>query len=443
MISRRRFLRGVAGGAVVTAGLPLLDIFLDGKGEALAETGAPLPLRFATWFWGCGMNPERWIPAQDGQGFELSLELQALSPVREHLNVLTGFDAILDGVGNIPHHTGVAATLTGIAHDVEEEWPGPTLDTLISAKLGAATRFRSLEVSASGVRSHSYSRPGASVMNQSEVSPLAFYERLFGAEFVDPDAAPSAPDPRIQLRQSVLSALMEDTARLNASLGSHDRHRLDQYLTSVRELEKRLDFMLSDPPDLESCVKPEAPSGEQSGDDVETVSQNHEIFADLMTMALACDQTRVANLLYSWGLSGLRIAGDNATHHDLTHNEIIDPELGYQPSVLPFIESSMTAFSSFVQKLRAVPEGAGTLLDSCLVMAHSDSSFAQTHDIRGIPVMTAGSAGGKLKTGRHVRGNGDPITRVGLTMQHLVGEPVASWGTGSMEVSAPIDELLA
>ena len=442
MISRRRFLRGVCQGAAVATALPLLDIFLDDHGQALAEGGAPMPTRFLTWFWGCGVNPERWIPAQDGANFELSPEMAALAPVRGHINVLSGFDAILDGVGNIPHHTGVAATLTGIAHGIEDEWPGATLDTLIAAKLGAASRFRSIEVSADGVRTHSYSRLDAHVKNQSEVSPLALYERLFGAEFVDPDAAPSAPDPRVMLRQSVLSAVMEDSARLNATLGSHDRARLDQYQTSVRELEKRLDFMLSGAVDLAACKKPDAPGADGLGGDLETVIENHDILSDLLVMALACDQTRVANVLFSWGLSELRVAGTNATHHDLTHNEIIDAELGYQPSVLPFINASMEAWASFVGKLAAVNEGDGTLLDNALVMAHSDSSFAQTHDIRSLPVMTAGRAGGAMRTGLHVRGNGDPITRVGLTMQHLTGDPVASWGTGSMKVSSPISELI-
>jgi len=442
MMRRRRFLRGIFQGAAVSASLPLLDLFLDGHGEAFAESGAPMPTRFLTWFWGCGVNPARWVPENDGTDFDLSLEMAALAPIRSHLNILSGFDALLDGVGNIPHHTGVAATLTGIAHGIEDEWPGASLDTLIAAKVGSSTRFRSLEVSADGVRTHSYSRLDAHVQNQSEVSPLAFYERLFGAEFVDPDADPLPPDPKVMLRQSVLSALMEDTARLNQRLGSHDKQRLDQYLTSVRELEKRLDFMLSEPPDLAACKKPKGPKSENLGGDVASVLANHDILSDLLTMALACDQTRVANMIFSWGLSELRVAGTNATHHDLTHNEIIDPELGYQPSVLPFIEASMDAWASFVSKLEAIPEGAGTLLDNCLVMAHSDSSFAQTHDIRSLPVMTAGRAGGKLRTGLHLRGNGDPITRVGLTMRHIMGDPVASWGTGSMEVSSPISEIM-
>ena len=165
--------------------------------------------------------------------------------------------------------------------------------------------------------------------------------------------------------------------------------------------------------------------------------------SEMVAMALACDQTRVINVLFSSGLSGLRVAGTNSTHHELTHNEVIDSELGYQPTVLPFLMASMEAWSGFVQRLAAVREGDGTLLDNCLVMAHSETSFAQAHDIRGLPIMTAGSAGGALKTGLHVRGNGDAVTRVGFTVQQALGLPVSSWGSGEMLVSAPIGEILA
>ena len=102
----------------------------------------------------------------------------------------------------------------------------------------------------------------------------------------------------------------------------------------------------------------------------------------------------------------------------------------------------MEAWAGFVARLAAVPEGDGTLLDNCLVMAHSETSFAQAHDIRGLPVMTAGRAGGALKTGIHIRGNGDAVTRVGYTVQHALGLPVPSWGTGEMKVSAPISDIL-
>ena len=95
-LTRRRFLRGAVGGAAFTLGLPIFDALLDGSGTAWADGGA-LPVRFGTWFWGCGMNPARWNPTEVGSHFELPIELAPVAPIREHLNILTGFSVLLDG----------------------------------------------------------------------------------------------------------------------------------------------------------------------------------------------------------------------------------------------------------------------------------------------------------------------------------------------------------
>ena len=107
-LSRRTFLRGVTRGVGVSIGLPLLEIFLNDNGNALAG-GAPLPLRFGTWFWGCGMNPERWAPATEGPDYELSPELEVLGDLKSQVSVLSGFNVFLDGAPNEPHYTGVIA----------------------------------------------------------------------------------------------------------------------------------------------------------------------------------------------------------------------------------------------------------------------------------------------------------------------------------------------
>lgn len=440
LLSRRAVLRGMLGGAAVSLGLPLLDCFLDGNGTALAG-GAPLPLRFGTWFWGCGMNPDRWVPAEEGAAFALPPELEALAGVREHVSVLSGFNAVLDGRPNLPHWTGVMATLTGSVPAVEPEVPAPTLDVLISERIGGATRFRSLELAATGVPGQSYSRASQSIVNASSVSPLELYTRLFGPDFVAPGGA-QTPDPRTLLRQSVLSAVREDAARLEGRLGSHDRQRLDQYFTSLRQLENQIERSLR-PPDLEACTRPRAPTGEALGTDLEQTTATHRQLTELLVFALLCDQTRVFNMLFSWGTSELRRSGAETAHHQYTHDEIVDPVLGYQPNATGFVLESMQAWAEFVERLATTPEGAGSLLDHCLVLAHSESSFAKSHQVTTLPVMLAGRAGGRVRPGLHVRGNGEPVTRVGLTVQQLMGLSVASWGTRSLEVSQPLGAILA
>jgi hypothetical protein len=309
--------------------------------------------------------------------------------------------------------------------------------------VGADTRFRSLEIAACGDPRHSYSRRSTSVINVAEVSPLGLYQRIFGAGFQDPNAATFTPDPALMMRQSVLSAVKEDRERLMRSVGSRDRARLDQYFTSVRQSEQQLEIMLREPQPLASCSVPQAPDETALGTEIEQVENNHRLLAQLLALALACNQTKVFNVVFSPGASKLRRAGSSADHHQLTHEEPVDSAVGYQPQATFFVERSMAAFGEFLDILKSVPEGDGTLLDNSLVMAHSETSLAKTHDVTGMPLLLAGQAGGRVRTGLHVKGNGDPVTRVGLTVQQVMGLPVDRWGTRSMETRRPVAEVLA
>ncbi len=148
------------------------------------------------------------------------------------------------------------------------------------------------------------------------------------------------------------------------------------------------------------------------------------------------------NVVFSPGASNLRRAGSSANHHQLTHEESVDPALGYQPEATYFVERSMLAFGEFLDILKSVPEGDGTLLDNCAVLAHSETSLAKTHDVSGLPLMLAGKAGGRLRSGQHIKGNGEPVTRVVLTVKQLMGVPVSRWGTRSMETDRALTEVL-
>ena len=441
-VDRRRFLRGALAGAAVTVGLPLLEVFLNDNGTALAS-GAPLPRRFGTWFWGCGMNPPRWNPRAVGPEWELTPELEPVRPIREHLSVLSGFSVILAGETNQVHRTGVIGSLTGTAPAKPTEVPAPTVDILISDEIGDATRFRSLEMAATANPKHTYSRRSESVVNPSEPSALGLYTRVFGEGFRDPNAAEFVPDPRVLLRQSALSLVGEDRKRLEANLGSADRTRLDEYFTALRQLERQLELQLEKPPPLEACSVPSAPKETSESLDVDDVDENHALLSEVLALALACDQTRVFNMVYSNGASSLHMKGSPDTHHTLTHEEPRDLELGYQPKATAFVKRSMTAWADFVQKLASIPEGDGTLLDNCLVMAHSETSDANSHSVTGLPFMIAGRAGGRVKPGAHVRGTGESSSRVGLTMQQAMGLNVARWGGKTNEASQPITEILA
>ena len=149
--NRRSVLRGLMGGAAVGMGLPLLDLFLDDSGKAFAATGQRIPVRFGTWIWGCGFVPEKWIPAETGTQFELPADLQPLAPYQDRMAIFSGFDVTLDGVPHKPHVTGCLGLRTGIPVP-NDRVSAPTLDVLIGDAIGGDTRFRSLEVSPSGIQ---------------------------------------------------------------------------------------------------------------------------------------------------------------------------------------------------------------------------------------------------------------------------------------------------
>ena len=441
--NRRTLLRGGMHGAAIAVGLPLLDLFLDGNGQAMAATGAPMPVRFGTWFWGLGVNPTRWFPTQTGADYDLKIELQAIRAYKHKINILSDFYIPLDGAPNLPHTSGGVGIRTGMAATGEGNLPGASFDVLIGDQIGTKSRFRSLEIASTGGARNSLSGRGGGNLNPAETSPVGLYSRLFGAGFRDPNSASFTPDPNVMARRSVLSAVTDQRKALEAKLGASDKARLDQYFTSVRQLENQLDVELTKPAPMAGCRIPRKPAEREVNAEIENVIENHKIMTDLLVMALACDNTRVFNMNFNNGASSLTRIGSTITHHQLTHEEPLDNRLGYQPDVTFFVDKCMEAWAYFVGALDAVPEGDRTLLDNTLVFAHSETEFAKQHTIDNIPMMTAGSAGGRIKTGVHIAGGGTPVTRVGLTLQQVMGVPVDRWGTKSLETNKPISELLA
>jgi hypothetical protein len=444
-LTRRKALKGMLGGAAVTVALPLLDCFLDSNGEALAS-GAPIPVRFGTWFWGCGVNAARWFPDKLGADYDIKDELQPIGPYKNKVNVFSGFNCILGGKPNLNHWSGIMATFTGACPTVGGMGSGtaeaPTIDCLVSDAIGSGSRFRSLEIACTGQSSVSYSMRAGSTINSSEVDPLSLYNRIFGPEFRDPNAAEFKPDATVMLRQSVLSSVKDDRDRLMRSVGASDRTRVDQYFTSVREMEQQLGLMLERPAPAQACITPKAPGKAETGPVWETAIKTHDLLGQLVVMALACNQTRVFNVALSIAASNLRKAGSAVSFHELTHEEPIDERLGYQPESTFFMEKSMEGFAGMLRMLDSVKEGDGTLLDHSLVLATSESNYAKLHSIDSLPILVAGTAGGKWRSGLHINGKGDPSSRVGLTVQQALGIPVDSWGIGAMATSKPITEVL-
>ena len=245
-LSRRHVLRGMLNGSAVTIALPFLNCFLNSNGTALAS-GAPMPVRFGTWGWGLGMTSSIFTPKKYGADFDLPEEIAALAPIRQHINLITNTTAFRDNYQNLCHYTGWVIARTGAAPKDTKDIPGETIDVTIANQIGGGTRFKSLTATATGDVRNTYSYENSNTPNSPEWSPLQFYTRLFGPEFPDPNAATFKPDPRVMVRRSVLSGVMDQTNSLMKQVGVEDRARLDQYFTGLRHLEQQFQQRLEKP----------------------------------------------------------------------------------------------------------------------------------------------------------------------------------------------------
>ena len=428
-MNRRKWLQGVlAGTGLVTVGLPALELFAQDSG---------FPTRFGLFFWGNGMIPDRWIPAATGDNWELSDQLAPLAEVKSHITVVSGLSVKVPNI--IPHHSTAAGVLTGAPlfenSRNNETFRGPSIDQLIAAKIGAETQYRSIEFGAAPGSGLSHTGPHQ--RNPPESSPFALFERLFGPAFRAP-GDDGQVDPTLGLRRSVLDAVSGDAAKLRQRLGSADKLRLEQHLEGVRDLERRLARLQEDPPNLAACMRPPEPL--QDYPDIEgrpQLTAKNRAMCDIVAMALACDQTRVFSNWFTEMLTNVLFPGAPAGHHQLTHDEP-----GGQPGVHDIVLHIMEEFAYLVEALRAVPEGDETLLDHCVVMATSEISLGRNHSPDDIPLLLAGSANGRLKSGIHYRSPGqDNVSKVPLTVLRAMGIPAAEFGEEQGRVTDSLGEI--
>lgn len=440
-MSRRRVLRGFLDGAAVSVALPLLDCFLNDNATALAN-GLPLPVRFGTWYWGLGMNKVLFTPDKVGADYDLKPELAALAPVKKHINLFSNYRVSTDGRPSLCHYTGWVTLRCGQAPSGRDDIPNETIDVTVADAIGGSTRFPTLEVTATGSRNATYSFRSAQAVNPPEVSALALYEKIFGADYQDPNAPTFKPNPKVMTRRSVLSAVREDSAALRRTLGAADRQRLDQYFTSLRSLEDRLALQLQKPPPMLSCRMPSRPAELPVGLDADLVAERHRLMTDVLVTALACNQTRVFNMAYADALAATTKNGVPNTHHSVTHEEPVNAQ-GFQETHSWFVRRAMESWAYFVGALENIREGEGSLLDHTLVFAHSDHDAARVHSLDGIPMMTAGRAGGRLKSGWHIDGHhSDTASDVGLTLMRAMGVNIETWGQGAMKTDRTVSQIL-
>jgi hypothetical protein len=434
-LPRRTVLRGAAFGGLASLALPALDIMLNDHGTALAQSNEALPKRFGVFFWGNGVRLARWNPSSTGAGYELSEELAPLAPVKDYISVVSGM-SIKTG-NERGHHAGTVGILSAapmISQDpmgapYASTFSAPSIDQVVATALGEVTRFRSLELGVSraniggeGSTLRHLSHNGPDNTNAPEFSPRAVFDRIFGMGFTDPGSEPVI-DPRLKLRRSVLDAIRGDAADLRARLGMNDRIRLEQHLESIRALENQIIALETAAPPPSACMAAENP-----GDlDRNNLSGISTAMADLLALSLACDQTRVASIMFSGSVS-VQVYGEigmSTEHHGLSHDEG-----GDQPNVHAITTFIMRQLNTFLERLKNTPEGDGNLLYRVALLASSDTAEGQPHSLGDYPIVVAGKANGALvHPGVHYRSESNENTStVLLTLLQAMDLEVGEYG---------------
>jgi len=398
-LARRTFLKGIGvGGAVVRIGLPALSAMFNESGTAYAATtdhaAAAIEKRFVFWFNGNGIPEKYWIPRETGANFEFTPCLAPLERFRDDIHIITGLDspaARLPGPGN-SHYPSMSALVSGQVYTGRGAG-GPSFDQLLARKIGGDSRFRSLQI---GVCQESFGEAIQRNLSWAdrdralppEMIPHRLFDRLFGGR----------EQGWVNRQKSILDSVREETTSLESNLGSSDKQRIDEYLTSVRELERSIASL---PPEYKQIV--EQPP---EGGDLKDWPRIARLQSDLLAHALASHQTRVASYMLTkcQGLSRFPWLGHTAErHHEYTHGKVETPT-GMR-ILRDICRWHVEEFAYLVAKLKSMPEGDSSLLDhTCLLFAHEHAE-ANAHKNNNLALIVAGHAGG-LKTGMHTRTTG-------------------------------------
>jgi hypothetical protein len=393
--SRRTFLRGVG----VTMALPWLEsVPVWGAAAMAGDVPAPCPKRFAAMFMGCGVNPTNWWAKGTGDTMELGPCLEPLAPLKSKINVVSGlFNKRATGVGIHPGQTG--NILSGASLQKGAELKGSiSIDQELAKHLGEETEQPSMvlgcEQPITGYHETNFSMAYSSHISwQSATSPVPM-------EVYPSLAFDSLFDNRGSTRnQSILDRVREEAADLSRRVSSGDRAKLDEYLTSVREVEKRATPMRAakQKADERANGRGQSPLKMQRPDNglPEDIREHMRLMCDIVALGFQTDKTRIATLLLCRDISGLfyPFLDVREAHHPASHNDLSS---AYQ-RVTRYYVSQLAYLAS---RLEAMTEGTGTVLDNSCLLFTSSMWSGTKHDNSKVPLVLAGGLGGTLPTGR-------------------------------------------
>jgi hypothetical protein len=440
-LPRRTFLRGV-GTAIA---LPTLEAMLPSSALA-APAAAARPLRMAFLFVPNGINMQHWTPGYDGELAELPYVLEPLKNVKHKVNVLTGLahdKARANGDGPGDHARSASAFLTAsqpyktAGADIKV---GVSVDQLAAQKLALPTKFPSLELglergAQAGNCDSGYSCAYSSAISwrteatpvAKEVDPRLVFDRLFG------NGSPAEMDEsrakRDRTRKSILDYVMDDAKRLQSQLGVKDQRKVDEYLSSVRDIEKRVEL-------AGKTAADDAPRGAVRPTGMPKEYHEHaRLMLDMLALTFQSDLTRISTFMFANEGSNrpYRNLGISDGHHQLSHHQSDPEKLDRIRNINRF---HVEQLAYFVEKLDSLKEGEGSVLDNTMLVYGCAIGDGNRHNHDDLPVLLIGGGGGTIKTGRHIRyARETPMANLFLSVLERMSLPLERFGdsTGKLD----------
>lgn len=434
-LPRRTFLRGMGA----TLALPLLDAMVPAV-TASTKTPAKPIRRLGYVFMPMGCDQSRWTPAgTDGRLGELSPILNSLEPVKEHVTAITNLELRNAYPGS--HATSNSAFLScARAKHTESSdfYLGTTADQLAAQQIGAETQLPSLELAMDMLQTTGQCDNGYACVYQNNLSwsspttplpyeahPRVVFERLFGegGSLAERQAA-------LRKRASLLDYLTEDIASLKRKVGPADQAKLAEYLDTVREVERRIQKAEKDAASTSLPTDLERPLGVPAA-----YADHARLMFDLQVLAMQGDITRVITFQLARETSNRTYPeiGVSDPHHPLSHHGNDPEKIARMAKINAF---HVSLFSYYVERLKATPDGDGSLLDHSLILYGSGIGNPNVHDHTNLPILVAGGGAGGMKGGRHIRYDQPvPLANLHLTLLDKVGVKIDAFADSNGKVT--------
>jgi hypothetical protein len=434
-IPRRTFIRGMG----VTLALPLLDAMVPVR-SLFAQSAAKGTSRIGFVYVPHGAIMDKWTPATVGGGFEFTPILKPLEPFRDYVNVVSGLGHKAADTTAV-HSLSPTTWLSGVrpkATQGVDAFAGVTADQIAAQSIGQDNALPSMELATedhSGLIGSCDRDYGCIYMNTlswrtpttpmpMEINPRKVFERMFGQ-----GGSPSERLARIQEDRSILDAITKEASALQLQLGPSDRQTMNQYLENVREIERRIQRAEKSQGDADLQL-PARPAG------VPFDFEEHvALMYELMALSYQANITRVITFMVSREVSNRTYTQVGVTdgHHAISHHQNRAEKMAKNVLIQTF---NVNQFKGFLEKLKSMPDGDGSLLDHTLLLYGSNMSNSNAHDHYPLPNLVVGGAAGKMKGGRHLKyEDHTPMTNLLVTMLDKVGVKQESLGdsTGTLE----------